>query len=272
MSNLIEFINDRIRRYAGNSDILNATPAIVESVADNNFASVKLLCNGSVYKLKNLSGATIREGDACQVYYKKALAQTNAYIGAAQPNGGLVYLYLNPATGVITTSSKRIATLQFASGDNAVCFLSFTGEIIGTENGNISLEVTMDGVSVNSFAQTLVVGNKSIVSIHIPIDALSSGVHSISVVCYGHCNVSNIVSFIHGIGLSNTDIYMADEGDFIYVIDGDEATILYYIGEHARIAIPNKLEGKDVVAMAATAFNNSDVEYVEIPSTLTTIG
>ena len=67
-------------------------------------------------------------------------------------------------------------------------------------------------------------------------------------------------------------IYIADESDFIFTISNDEVTIIRYIGEATRVAVPKKLSGKYVVALESTAFGyNPYLEYVRLPDTLRTI-
>lgn len=228
MNKLIEFINDRINHYIKSSDVINATPAIVTEVFDGNWATAKLLCNEATYKLRNLSGAVLKVGDSCQVYYKKSLMQSNSYIGAAQPNGGLVYLYLTPKTGAITASSKEIAKLQFVSDSSAVALFSFTGEFKGTEATDIELKIILDEESVNSFSQTLSVDGKETVGVHLPLSDLEVGEHTISVVCNGHCNVVNLAAFVYGTGLTEAEqpvllpLYrLADNSEDLPLISGE---------------------------------------------------
>lgn len=68
-----------------------------------------------------------------------------------------------------------------------------------------------------------------------------------------------------------TSLYIANEDDFIYRIENDEAHIIYYIGEATRIVVPNRLEGYPVVSLEETSFNYSQVEYVKLPDTLISI-
>lgn len=62
-----------------------------------------------------------------------------------------------------------------------------------------------------------------------------------------------------------------DESDYIYSISNGEATILYYIGETRRPAVPTTLEGATVTHIAGTAFNYSNITMVSIPNTVVSI-
>lgn len=62
-----------------------------------------------------------------------------------------------------------------------------------------------------------------------------------------------------------------DENDYIYTIEDNEATIIYYIGASIRPAVPTTLGGAPVVKIAATAFTYRDVYVVAIPEGITII-
>lgn len=62
-------------------------------------------------------------------------------------------------------------------------------------------------------------------------------------------------------------------GYWTYSIASDEVTVTGYVGNESRVVIPETLEGKPVVAIGDNAFdNNSEVEVIIVPSTVTNIG
>lgn len=63
-----------------------------------------------------------------------------------------------------------------------------------------------------------------------------------------------------------------DENDYIYEITNGEATVLYYIGTGIAVQIPATLGGAPVTKLAPTAFNYTNVKYVDIPDSVVEIG
>ena len=62
-----------------------------------------------------------------------------------------------------------------------------------------------------------------------------------------------------------------DEGNYIWIVDNDEATIIYFLGGTQHPRIPDTLDGYPVVAIAATAFNYSDVDRVAMSNNITIV-
>ncbi len=57
--------------------------------------------------------------------------------------------------------------------------------------------------------------------------------------------------------------------DLIYYSTNDGVVIVMYTGLESRIAIPKKIEGKDVIGIDCTAFSyNTNIEYVKLPNTV----
>ena len=62
------------------------------------------------------------------------------------------------------------------------------------------------------------------------------------------------------------------DGDYLYTVDSDQATITNYIGTGGDITIPSTLGGYPTVAIGSTAFyNNDNVTSVIIPNGVTLI-
>lgn len=53
-----------------------------------------------------------------------------------------------------------------------------------------------------------------------------------------------------------------DERSYIWTIDNNEATIIFYKGSSTKPLIPDSLDDCPVVAIAITAFNYSEIEKV----------
>ena len=62
-----------------------------------------------------------------------------------------------------------------------------------------------------------------------------------------------------------------DEGNYIWIVDNDAATIIYFLGGTRIPRIPDTLDGYPVVALAATAFNYTDVERVAMSNNITIV-
>ena len=62
-----------------------------------------------------------------------------------------------------------------------------------------------------------------------------------------------------------------NEEDYIWIVSDNEATIIFYKGTSKKPKIPDELDGDVVVALAATAFNYSDVEKAAMPNTIRNI-
>lgn len=94
MNELVNYINDRVSRFIKKSDILNATPATVISVEDGNWAIISILSNGSIYRLKNLSGSPLAEGKAVKCTIKRTYRKTMLILGRSILKFSQAYLKL----------------------------------------------------------------------------------------------------------------------------------------------------------------------------------
>ena len=210
MSELTDYINDRISRFIRKSDVLNTTPAVVFEVEDDNWAKVSILSNGSIYRLKNLSGTPLVDGQDCQVYYKKSLSQSTAYIGAAIPRaqaGTINYLETQNLTGVRSGDKYKISEIKFVCPQDEKCFFSFSSTILGTESNNITLYLYIDNIEQSrTFSQTLAESNTENVSFYLPLGELTKGKHTIFVKGSGSCNIQNVAAFVYGYDISESEI------------------------------------------------------------------
>ncbi len=62
------------------------------------------------------------------------------------------------------------------------------------------------------------------------------------------------------------------EKDYTYILGSDQVTITKYTGSEENVRIPSKLSGKTVTEISAKAFAKSNIEVVEIPDTVNTLG
>lgn len=60
--------------------------------------------------------------------------------------------------------------------------------------------------------------------------------------------------------------------DYEYTVDESGVTITGYKGDRVRVAVPEEIDGKPVVALAANAFYEADVTWVSIPDSVREIG
>lgn len=217
MNELVNYINDRISRFIKRSDILNATPATVVSIEDGNWATISILSNGSIYRLKNLSGSSLSEGQSCQVYYKKNLSQNNAYIGAAnsetQPSlSQIISFETINGLGVRSGERYKISEVSFICHSLDECYFSFSSSIKGVVDNNIILYLYVDNVETSIvFTQTLSIDHSENVSFYMPIEIQETGRHTITIKADGQCDVLNVASYVYGVNLTKPDSRLPDD-------------------------------------------------------------
>lgn len=273
MNELVHYINDRISRFIKKSDILNATPAIVYEVEDDNWAKVTILSNGAIYRLKNLSGTSLMNGQDCQVYYKKSLSQSTAYIGATitSENVDLKYVYGESISGSLFEEEREISEINFTvKNDDTDILISYTIELQGDSlNGLCSFRICVDGEFLDIISkQTINNGEINTVSVTYPI-SINSGIHQIVIYGEGFGVANDIISFVYGNGVQEYNIYdPTDESDYIY---DNDSNIIYYIGESNRPSVPTTLNGKSVEKILATGFNYDNITSVYISEGITEI-
>ena len=267
MNELISFINDRINRFLKKSDVVNTTPAIIKTVENKEWATVEILTNGAIYKLKNLSGTNLTEGQGCQVYYSKFLSQDNAYIGAATINESvdLNYVYGDKITGSLFEEEREISEINFTvNNNNTAILISYTIDVQGDSlDGICSFRICVDNEYLDRIVRCSVSnGELNTVSFIYPI-TVNSGVHQIVIFGQGNGVVNESTSFVYGNGIKEYNVYdPTDESDYIY---DNDSNIIYYIGESNRPAVPTTLNGKSVEKILATGFNYKEVTSVYIP-------
>lgn len=267
MNELVNYINDRVSRFIKRSDILNATPATVISVEDENWVTINILSNGSIYRLKNLSGSSLVEGQGCQVYYKKNLSQDNAFIGAAATNESvdIDYVYGDKTTGSLFEEEREVSEINFTvKNNNTAILISYTIDLQGdSSNGICSFRVRVDEEYLERIIRCSVsAGELKTVSLTCPI-TVDRGVHQIIVVGQGDGVVSELTSFVFGNGIKEYNVYdPTDESDYIY---DNDSNIIYYIGESNKPAVPTTLNGRSVEKILVTGFNYGEVTSAYIP-------
>lgn len=217
MNELVNYINDRVSRFIKKSDILNATPATVISVEDGNWATISILSNGSIYRLKNLSGSPLVEGQSCQVYYKKNLSQNNAYIGAVnseiQPSlSQIISFETINKLGVHSGEKYKISEVSFICHSLDKCYFSFSSSIKGVVDDDIILYLYVDNVETGIvFTQTLSIDHSENVSFYMPIEIQETGKHTITIKADGQCDVLNVASYVYGVNLTKPDSRLPDD-------------------------------------------------------------
>lgn len=71
---------------------------------------------------------------------------------------------------------------------------------------------------------------------------------------------------------TETETAEPEEMSFRYTVEGGEAVICQYLGNHRNVVIPSEIEGYPVTRIADNAFTNAAVTSVSIPGTVTSIG
>lgn len=77
-----------------------------------------------------------------------------------------------------------------------------------------------------------------------------------------------VVTFVAALGLSAEDASADTWGQWVYEGNEYEATVTGYTGYDADVSVPSNINGKVVVAMRGTFFNNKSVKSVYIPDTV----
>lgn len=72
--------------------------------------------------------------------------------------------------------------------------------------------------------------------------------------------------------VSANTLARCDAADYEYTADDEGVTITGYTGDAVRVAIPEAIDGKPVVALGEMAFYETDVTWLSIPDSVTTIG
>lgn len=269
MNELVNYINDRVNRFIKRSDILNATPATVISVEDGNWATISILSNGSIYRLKNLSGSPLAEGQSCQVYYKKNLSQNNAYIGAVnseiQPSlSQIVSFETINNLGVRSGEKYKISEVSFICHSLDKCYFSFSSSIKGVVDNDIILYLYVDNVETGIvFTQTLSIDHSENVSFYMPIEIQATGKHTITIKADGQCDVLNVASYVYGVNLTKPDSRLPDDYQEVEYLESSGTQYIdtgwrYDIGDTSQNQTNYNIQCKCSCSDNYSVFGNKD--------------
>lgn len=266
---LLELVNTSVKKQMETSDYILAVPARVVEALDNGMYVVNLISNGSQLIVPNWSGSELDLNENVQIFYKgKILSERTAYIGASFYTGDnasrnrVRYIKGNISLGEVTGTPKTIARVEFEAAQNTKVFAVLNANIWGNADGFNFVNLYMDDDLHEFQPKTTIVANyDSVQCFNLPFD-VRKGKHVLEVKSSGVGNYVDIYAYIWGQGLATEGSYEpTNEADYIY----NGGTILYYIGDKTRPAIPEMLDGIQVAKIEKTAFGGTNIQGVYIP-------
>lgn len=288
MDALRELIQREVQNQIIKSACIASLPCIVLENLGDEIYKVKALTDNIEYRLVNCSGSGLEVGETVQVYYRNGyISNQTAYIGAVQTRGGgggspIAYVvgYANDAV-LASSFYKEINSIYFQALGTTKAFLSCNVTVEGTSDSNIYFKVYYDDEAIEYEPKSSVVnGGFSHINITLPFSC-TVGNHKIKIMAKGVGEVESY-GFVFGQLIAATSGYTpTDDGDYIFEVVGTEpnwkSDVILYVGETVQPAIPSTLgtniygTGNPTTIIRATAFNDTNVIRVSIPSGVTEI-
>ena len=269
MDDLFSLIDNRIEKSGILKAYLKSIPCRVISFNNDGSVLVESVIDGAQYNLFNYSGSSLNIGENVQVYYKDNIS--NGYIGASitkEDSSPLMLVDGDAYVGELFSDNYRvIGDCSFKCLGFANCMISFNYVLIGSDIGNVTFKFVVDDVDL-SFTPIISVVNGSYYSgsFTIPCSALS-GEHILEIKGKGSAAMSSIQLTVcgHGVESCEKPYDPTTQEDYLYSIANNEVSIIRYLGNNLRPAIPDTIESLPVRRLYTTAFNYSNVEAVYIP-------
>ena len=273
VDSLIELIDNRIDKVLEKSTHISSLVGQVVAASNDRY-DVKLFTTGVIYNLPNYSGSDLVVGEQVYVYYTGGiLSNQTAYIGASVTKPvSTKFIYGNGLLGALSENTRKIAAVYFKTTALTTINFVFNSVIASDSVGAVTFTILIDNEELEY--QPAVTANDGYThcSFTLPIELNEVSDHIIDVWATGVGAVTQVMTYIFGVSITDSDWTLTTENDYIYVIDNGEATLLKYIGSYKRIITPLTLEGAPVTAIYNTCFMNSAVEAVIISNGVVTIG
>lgn len=273
VDSLIELIDNRIEKVLEKSTHISSLVGQVVAASNDRY-DVKLFTTGAIYNLPNYSGSDLVVGEQVYVYYTGGiLSNQTAYIGASVTKPvSTKFIYGNGLLGALSENTRKIAAVYFKTTAPTTINFVFNSVIASDSVGAVTFTILIDNEELEY--QPTVTANDGYThcSFTLPIELNEVSDHIIDVWATGVGAVTQVMTYIFGVSITDSDWTLTTENDYIYVIDNGEATLLKYIGSYKRIITPLALEGAPVTAIYNTCFMNSAVEAVIISNGVVTIG
>lgn len=280
MSEIVNLIDSRVQKaLSNNTSIVNTIPCRVEEVLENRLVRVTLLSNGMELIVPNWSGNDVAVEENVQLFYSgNIVSARNSYIGASLYKGLVAddvtirYLECNVRLGEVFETDRDIITLDFLANRNTNVFVCINADVQGSENGLLSLMITMNDETHNYIPSVQIIANQTKhLYFSVPFYVLK-GDCSLEVKANGTGNLTNIYAYVWGQAITIVENYEpTDENDYIFEEISSVSNIIYYISDKINPEVPTTLNDKETNIIRATSFTDSDVELVYIPDGITEI-
>lgn len=279
MDNLFKLVDERVSKYLTNSPFVIAVPCVVVSVLDDEMVTVKLISNNTSLTVPNWSGSPVSVGENVQLFYRgNILTERTAYIGASlnKSNGGIspTHLKAETAIGALLETERVVAEIDVRNLSDTILLIfnaNVQGDSASEGNGVFKIYIDDEEQSYSPLISTAI-GGYTHLSFTLPF-GLEMADHNIKVAAYGeNATIVSIDCSVYGkIVSAEPPFDPTGDGDYIFIIDDNEATVWHYIGSSQYPAVPIQLGGADTKVLGATSFNYTNVKNVYIPEGITEI-
>lgn len=272
VDSLIELIDNRVQTKIDKSAYINSLVGQVTSVGIDK-CGVKLLTTGVTYNLPNYSGSNVYAGEMVYVYCKGGfLSEQTAYIGASVTSPtNITYLYAVVYKGGLSSSNKVVASWNFTTITTTSVNLVFNAVIASDTSDTVTFTTYIDGEEYDYVTFITVADGYTHCNFVLPIDFDGSESHKISIKASGVGSITQIISYLFGTSLTESEWVLTSEEDYIYIINNNEVKLLFYIGSYKRIITPTTIENLPVVTIGNSCFVDSQVEAVIVADSVLNI-
>ncbi len=266
-TDLINLIDNRIKKFVSGMNILKSKPAKVLDVYDD-MVKVKFPDSENPVTVPNYSGNSIMKDSDVLVYCRGNLITKNtAYIGNAKCIGTKTDILSFLECDTQLTGTVLECDFIVSGNSRDICF---SGDLVLYSEAlqNAEIRYFFDDNELD-FAPKISVNGYLTQHLSIFFTA-ESGEHNFKVVLNSDM-LEQVQGKIIGQNIKPVEAKQTTANDYIYEISGDFVTLLYYKGTESRIIIPSEIDGKPVAAIESTCFTDSNVNHVVIPETVNII-
>lgn len=269
MDNFLQVIDKRVKKAIVESNVINTTPCIILNQVDSNNFSVKMLSNDCIYVLPNLSGSALEKGDLCQVFYKGSFSQRNCFIGAAlnrQGSGSTIAqcINFNIVGDLPTIDFMPLANCKVLSFADSPSLLNINMNVQGLVQTEFGLQILINGEIYKTIYKNIDEDEKEIISVSFPLKFEANQKYKIQLNVKGMVTLLDFECFVYGFNIEETVIFDPTTDDD-YIIDANNNSIIYYIGNSTNPQIPQIIQNTEINKIYSTGFNYSTIESVYIP-------
>ena len=272
MNDLIHLVDNRINKQLRESTTLRSIPCRILEIYQNGNVRIRVVQNKSEYVVPNYSGSDLIVGEEAQLFCQGDISSGRfMYIGASNnksTKGGNAFNVISGIimTGEVFTEDREISRINLTSNEQSESLLVFNATAFGSNHGNLTIKIYINEIEYNFISITTLSANEyRTISFSLPV-TLNPGIYKITIKACGSGNLSAINSYIAGHDIDEYEYYEeTNENDFIFKIDNDKCSIIYYTGKSSCPKIPTEIQGVPVTKLYETAFNYSNITNVYIP-------